>query len=126
VPGGYSLGGPEPGGADAYAGITADGQGWTTIDAKTCDESFWYRNGRLVNPEQLPGLFFDILMWCVTPANARGDVVLVGWSPVAEVKATATPEVIDGIDTMRVHARLRPPELLGQWLVSGRQEPLPA
>lgn len=121
----FELAGDHPGGADAYVRNPRDSQGWTLIEAKTHDSAFWRDNGRLVNAFQLPRMSADVLLWCVAPAPLGERVVIVGWSPVAEVRASGVPEMTGSRSNIRVRAVLRTPRQLTDWFSSGRRTPLP-
>lgn len=120
LPKGFELFGAQPGGADAYVRNPGDGQGLTLVEVKTHDERFWRRNGRLVNADQLKRMSADLIMWCVAPEPLGCSAVLVGWSPVDEVRSSGTPERTGVHRNVRVHAPLRSPGRLMAWLSSGR------
>lgn len=124
LPAQFEFSGDQPGGADAYVRNPDDNQGWTLIETKCHGSSFWHGNGRLVNAQQLPRMAAEVIVWCVAPEPIGERVVVVGWSPVADVRASGVPEMTGARANVRAHAELRPPQQLVDWLLSGREAPL--
>lgn len=135
--GAFEFAGDQPGGADVYLRSKLDGQGWTMLEVKTHDAAFWYEHGRLVNTRQLARMSADVIVWCVVPKRPERfalerdlrpgsetaiDVVVAGWSPVEECRASGTDERSVKWSNVRVHAPLRAPGALVDWLRGGRRE----
>lgn len=120
LPATFEFHGDEPGGADAYVRNPADGNGLTLIEVKAHDANFWSQNGRLVNAEQLSRMPADVIVWCVLPSPIGERVVIAGWSPATEARDSGVPEMTGKLSNVRIHAPLRTPGQLSEWLTSGR------
>jgi hypothetical protein len=75
------------------------------IEVKTWSRDYWRDLGRCIAVEQFPDLKkkADVVVWCVTDANAAEDmplkVLLAGWSLMDEI--TNAPVKYTGLDNMR-------------------------
>lgn len=133
----YEFFGDRAGGADVHLRSKYDGRGWTFVEVKAHDAAFWFEHGRLLNDRQLARMDSDLVVWCVVPTRSAGfslardfgtgscraiEVEVVGWSPVEECRAGATPERFVKWSNMRVHAPLRTPADLSDWLSNGRPD----
>jgi hypothetical protein len=112
------ISGERAGRADVAVRLRVDGhQSWFDLEVKTPSTADYHAGGRLLSEEQFPRLFGDAVVWCLHSGPESRAIQIVGWSSMAEIRATAQPEVWLGRRNMRVQAALRRPGELEDWLV---------
>lgn len=89
------------------------------VEVKTTRFSRWQRNGPLVNAQQWQRLQADAIVWCVIADELpTTSVIITGWLPVEEARASALNTVInphDDYPSVAIKQPLRAPGGLYAW-----------